>query len=147
MISHVSLTEDSPGAPGTVVGTKVAENLDAFSAIAVYFTLRGATGGALNVTLQVSYDGDKWYDWYRSSDIAAAAAATTFKVTDSHGDASTTLVGMGTTAPSAATPVLEKGTVAPGLWGKKMRAVFEAAGGTTQGASQEIIVVGHRPSG
>jgi hypothetical protein len=43
--------------------------------------------------------------------------------------------------------VLEKGTVAPGLWGKKMRAVFEAAGGTTQGASQEIIVVGHRPSG
>lgn len=147
MISHYDLTETSPGAASqTVLGTKFADNLDQFSMIAVYFTTRGATGGTTCITLQCSHDGGQtWFDWYRSADIAAGAAATTFKVTDSYGDESQTTIGTGTA--SAATPALAKGTVSPGIWGKKMRAVFETGAGVSVGASQGILVVGMRPSG
>lgn len=146
MITHVELGEKAPDSANTVtLGTKVADNLDQFAAIAVYMTTRGATGGISRVTLQVSHGAGKWWDWYRTADIAAGAAATTFKVTDSEGDASSTPVGTGT--DNAATPLLEKGTVAPGCWGRKMRAVFENDAGVTVGGTHDITVVGIRPSG
>ena len=141
-MTHVSLTESSPAAPGVVLGTRVAEGLEDFSSIAAYLTLRGGTGGILTLCLQGTFDGVKWFDWFRSADIAAAAAASTIKVIATTEGTTTTVVGTGTA--SAATPLLEKGSVVPGHPGRKLRAVFESGSGMTAGAQQEIVIVGSR---
>jgi hypothetical protein len=142
MMTNVTLIEPSPAAPGVVLGIKIADGLEDFGTIAAYLTLRGATGGILTVTIQGTFDGVKWFDWFRTLDIAALAAASTIKVVATTEGTSTTVVGTGTA--SAATPLLEKGTVVPGHPGRKLRAVFEAGAGTTLGASQEITIVGSR---
>lgn len=132
-----TLTETSPSAAGTTAGTKLATSLDDYDCITVYLTLRGATGGTLNVTIQRSPDGTTFYDWFRSSDITAAAAASSMTLCPVL-DGTPTVVGTGTT------PALAKGTVAPGLWGKQMRVVFEAGSGTSAGASQTVLIECHK---
>jgi hypothetical protein len=141
-MTHLTLTENSPAEPGVVLGTKVVDGLDSFGTIAAYITTRGGAGGILNICLQGSFDGQRWYDWFRTTDIAAAAAASTMKVIATTEGTTTTVVGTGDA--TTATPLLEKGSVVPGHPGKKLRAVFEAGSGMSAGASQEIIIVGSR---
>jgi hypothetical protein len=125
-----------------VLGTKIADGLSDFVSIAAYITLRGGVGGILNLTLQGSFDGQRWYDWFRTVDIPADAAAQTIKVIATTEGTTTTVVGTGDAV--SATPLLEKGSVVPGHPGEKLRVVFEAGSGTTVGALQEITIVGSR---
>ncbi len=141
--SHQVLTATSPAAPGVAFANVEAIGLDDFSSISVRITQQGATGGTLNIGLWVSFDGGTtYYEWFRTTDITAAAAASTVVVHPHTGTGAPVATGKWTAGTPV--PVLTKGAVAPGLWGSRMKVCFEAGGGTSAGAAQTIIVEGHR---
>lgn len=153
MITQQTVTVTSPAVTGVKVvevdnagAPAIFKDLDHATDIAVYLTLQGATGDDLGVVLQCSHNGKDWFDWFRSDDIVAAAAATILKVVPKPWDGSHTVVGNGTTTPPVATPALAKGTVAPGNWGSHMRIVFVPGTTTSAGAVQIVTVVSARPT-
>jgi hypothetical protein len=131
----------SPSEAGVAIGSE-AVGVTEGDGFAVYLTTRGATGGTLSVALQTSSDGVSYFDWYRSPDVSAAAAASTVKLTPA-GPTGPTAVGTGTA--SAATLALTKGVIAPGPVGSRLRVVYDAGTGTSVGATQNVRVeFGHR---
>ena len=137
MISHEKLTATSPAAESKVEYATYWKNLDQYRRLKAVAKLTGATGGTLNVTLQTSWDnGTTWFDWWRSSDVTAGAAAAYFVATSHEGDGTQKAVG------TALVPALAKGAVAPGPHGSWMRIVFEAGASTSAGALQEVTLVG-----
>ena len=128
-----------PGLPGGVAGF----GLDDFESIDVFAVLQGATGGTLDVYLQVSPDaGSTWFDAIHFAQLAAAAAQVMYRATlaarfQATGDAPI-VVG------SALNPALAAGVVVQGMGVDRCRLIFKAASGTTAGATQKVWVVGHR---
>lgn len=132
----IALKGTSPNTPSTTAGpeTKEAERLAGYSSMRIEATLQGATGGALDVYLQVSYDnGASWSDYCHFATVAAGAAAATFgvSVTRSNGSA-LAVVGKNTS------PALAAGTCRDGEWGGRARLLFVAGTDTTAGAQQTV---------
>lgn len=136
------LSATSPAAASTVAGTGLATTIGAavkmsgFKSMRIEATLQGATGGTLDVYVQVSYDGGvTWSDYVHFPQLAAAAGAVTYGVSmsRSNGDA-LAVVGKGTS------PLLAAGDWRDGEWGDAARLLFVAGGGTSAGAAQTVKV-------
>jgi len=142
--SNLVLSGTSPAAASTVAGTALlgsqtdlrSQKLSGFKSMRVEATLQGATGGTLDVYLQVSYDGGvTWSDYVHFAQLAAGAASVTYGVSmsRSNGDA-LAAVGKGTT------PLLAAGDWRDGEWGDAARLLFVAGGGTSAGAVQSVKI-------
>ncbi len=141
-----SLTSTSPSAPTTAVGATV-EGLGDYSSLVVLSTIRGATGGTLDVYLQTSIDQEgtatgvrKWADVVHYSQALAAAAETSYAIGLSRWgtEAAPTVVAYATNT----TVTLGANTVVPGVIGRAMRVVYKAGASTSAGASQVIDIYG-----
>lgn len=134
MIVKKDLSGTSPAAASTVVGLAVGD-LDNYDGLQIFATLTGATGGTLDVYLQVSPDdGTTWADYVHFPQLAAGAAAVSYLVTVSQFDGSAAVRVVGT----GSTPALAGNTVVGGSWGARMRVVFVAGAATSAGAAQTI---------
>lgn len=134
-----NLNSTSPASATTAVGATLA-GLDAFETLTIFATLTGATGGTLDVYLQMSPDaGTTWVDYIHYAQILAAAGAASKLITV------TRLTNSGT-APIAVgtgtTPALAANTIVGGNWGDRLRVLYVAGASTTAGAAQVIQIVG-----
>lgn len=138
MHTNFALTGTSPAAPGTVVGPVsdgVTQCVADYASMRVEASLQGATGGTLDVYLQVSYDqGVSWTDFAHFTQLAAGAAAIKYAFTSVRhvGDGAIVVPG------KDASPTLAVNTVRAGDWGSLVRVLFVAGAGTTLGATQTI---------
>lgn len=136
------LSYTSANAAGTTAGTPIT-GLGSFKSLFIYAALTGATGGALDVYLQVSPDfGVTWVDYAHYVQIAAAAtvAKKAFTVSRYGQQTTVTTVGAGTTAsPGVA---LAANTVIGGEFGDRIRVVSVAGASTSAGAAQVIKIIG-----
>lgn len=136
----IDFTATSPSAASTVAQTGI-NGLARFDAIAIEASLVGATGGTLDVYLQVSHDFNPtsaigtWVDYVHFAQLSAGAAAVSYRVDPAITNSITT-VGTGTT------PALAAAICAGGFWGDAMRVLFVAGASTSAGASQTIKVIG-----
>lgn len=135
--SSAAVVGSIAGAPlGVAVG-----GLDGLTGLFVEAILQGATGGTLDVYLQVCpIPGGNWYDYAHWVQIAAAAAPARFVFAVANTAQQLTITATGTNL----TPALAAGTVVGGPWGDRLRLVFVAGAGTSAGAVQTIIVTGQR---
>lgn len=126
----------SPASASTAVVTGVSsfKNFDAITFIA---TIRGATGGTLDVYVQHSQDGTNWYDYIHFPQLTAAAAAVTYHYSPALNDV-LTVIGSGTT------PALAAGTCAGGHPFEYLRVLYVAGASTSAGAAQSISVMAVR---
>lgn len=131
------ISDTSPAAASAVVGDTV-RGLGQYDAIVLLANLTGATGGALDVYLQASYDdGTTWTDYAHFPQLAAAAAPRWYHLgVPPGGETIISLVGSGVT------PALAANKCVGGPWSNMLRAVYVAGTGTTLGASQTIKIIG-----
>ncbi len=134
------ITDTSPAAPGTAAGD-VAGGLDRYDSLTIIATLQGATGGTLDVYLQMSPDGGTtWIDYAHYPQLAAAAVSSIRTWTVSRAAEQKTL----TTVGSGTSPALAANTIMGGDWGDRLRALYVAGASTSAGAVQTIRIVGTR---
>lgn len=137
---HV-FSDTSPAAAGTAVSASKAGALQRFGALTIIATLTGATGGTLDVYLQVSPDaGVTWYDYAHFAQLAAGAAAITKVITVSRAGQQTGIPTVGTDL----SPALAANAVVGGDFGDMMRVLLVAGASTSAGAVQTIKVIGTR---
>lgn len=134
----------SPASASTAVGG-IFERLDEFDSLVILAVLTGATGGTLDVYLQVATKEDdgadtEWVDYAHFAQISAAAAAITrlWSVTRLAQVTSIATVGKGTS------PALAANTILGGEFGSRMRILFVAGASTSAGAVQTIDIIGTR---
>lgn len=126
--------DTSPASATTAVGTTLPGfgDFDSFLCLA---TLQGATGGTLDVYLQISPDGGTtWIDFVHFAQLAASAAQVnkTFSVTRSVQQLALQSVGTGIS------PALAANTVLGGNFGDRIRTLYVAGVGTSAGATQTV---------
>lgn len=137
------LTATSPAAPGTdvtLVSDPATQSLVGYRSMSIESTIQGATGGTLDVSVQVSYDkGVTWSEYIRYSQLAAGAAQTTLITAHSR--------SIGTTVPQAigkgTTSVLTAPLGRAGEWGDRLRVMFVAGASTSAGAAQTFRIYLH----
>lgn len=146
-----NLTCTSPSSAITAVGARVT--LGPIHSLQIFATLQGATGGTLDVYLQIKYkfnpttyqqgigvvnDPSIWVDYAHFSQLASAASPvhTVWSVSKSGQQLTATTVGQDLS------PALTAGTIVGGEFGDEMRVVFTAGAGTSVGTSQQILLVG-----
>lgn len=118
---------------GTAAQTPVT-GFKAFSRLSIAATITGITGGTLDVYIQRSPDGVKYYDLIHFPTAAAGDAAVTYVVDlDSCND----YVVIGTDL----TPALEAGGVA-GLWSDRLRVLVVTGTGASAGAALVVHALG-----
>jgi hypothetical protein len=143
---RLRISENSPDAASTAPSATVLLGLDLFESVMIVATLQGATGGALDVYLQVRTKNqdsqpDEWVDYAHFAQIAAAAGATTKLWSVTRAAQVTTAATVGKNA----SPALAANTILGGEFGSEMRALFVAGSGTSAGAAQIIDVIGTLP--
>lgn len=134
------ISDTSPASASTAAGSAVY-GLDKFDSLMIVATLAGATGGTLDVYLQVSPDeGTTWVDYAHYPQLAAGAASSTRVWCVTRKAQQTTLATVGT----GSSPALAANTIVGGEFGDRMRAVYVAGAGTSAGAAQTIRIFGTR---
>lgn len=133
------ITDTSPAAASTVVGS-VVTGLDVIAeSIRVTAEIEGATGGTLDVYLQW-FDGVTWWDFVHFTQLASGGAAVVHNInltrTFQSADASGTSVGKDTT------PALAANAIADGDFGDRIRALYVAGVSTSAGQAQVITITG-----
>lgn len=135
-----SLSSTSPSSATTAVGATVGD-MGLCDSLYIYAELTGATGGTLDVYLQVSPDqGTTWVDYAHFAQIAGGAAVIKRVWCVSRGAQQTTV----TTVGSGTSPALAANTIIGGEFGDRMRVVYVAGAGTSAGAAQVITILGTR---
>lgn len=136
-IALLSGTEaTSPAAAGYVTSTPVA-GFAKCQWITVLATIKGATGGTLDVILEHSPDGNDWYEFVHFAQLAAAAAETTISWEPGDGGQ---FIAVGKNKTT--TTVLAAGASAGRLWFDRFRIRFVAGASTSAGAVQSVTVIG-----
>lgn len=132
------ITPTSPAAPGTTPVT-LATGVAKWDKMRLDVTLRGATGGTLDVYIQDSWDeGVTWNDVAHFTQLAGGASAASASVAPSDGAGAIVAIGIGTAAaPGVA---LAANTAVNGRWGDRLRVVFVAGSGTSAGAAQTLTL-------
>ena len=156
MLSTFIFSETTPAAAGTAASSQpvsssdghlasgVAGYLNDAESIDVFADLVGATGGTLDVYLQVSPDGNgaEWYDALHFPQLASGASAISYRASLSKftqpTSAAPVVVGKGLSPALAAT------TVVQGVSLDRVRLVFVAGSGTTAGAAAVVTVSANR---
>lgn len=131
---RIDLSFTSRSSAGTTAGTAVTD-LGGYRSMTIYAALQGATGGTLDIYLQVSPDGGTtWVDYAHFAQLAGGAAAIyrVWTVSRSAQQTSIATVGTGTS------PALTANSVVGGEWTDQMRVVHVAGAGTSSGAVQTI---------
>jgi len=134
------ISDTSPAAPGTVVGSIIG-GLGDFDSFRIDALLTGATGGPLDVYLQRELATNVWADWLHYTQIATGASAVMVTALAGASVVSAdvlalTTIGFGTTAaPGVA---LAAGKFIGGHPGSRVRAVYVAGASTSAGAAQLI---------
>ena len=136
-------SETSPAAPGTAVSsqsvqsaggnlaTGVAGPMADYDAVDVIAELKGATGGTLDVYVQISPDdGISWYDLIHFQQLASAAAVMYYQAPVSNATTTTQPILVGKNL----VPALAVNTVVNGAFSDRMRLVMVAGVSTTVGA-------------
>ena len=132
---NFDLSFTSPAAASTVAQTAVT-GMGPFTSGYLCCTLTGATGGVLDIYIQISPDGGaSWFDYLHFAQLAAGAAAVTKVVAISKKIPTTTAI---TTAGTGTSPALAANTVIGGDWGDRMRILAVAGASTSAGAAQVI---------
>lgn len=126
----------SPAAASTVVTTGI-NGLSAASSITIFAKVAGATGGVLDIYIQDSPNGVRWYDYWHIPQIAAGAAAVQYAYCPALND-SVTVIG---SVDAGTTPLLAAGAVRGGKWNDYMRVIYVAGASTSAGAAQDIRVL------
>jgi len=139
---RLRIQDTSPAAASTVIGSSV-DGLDQFESIIILATLTGATGGVLDVYLQVRTKGvdsqaDDWVDYAHFTQVGAGAGAITRLWSVSRTGQVTSIATVGRNA----TPALAANTILGGEFGSEMRAVYVAGASTSAGATQTIDIIG-----
>lgn len=132
-----AIATSSVGSAASVVGPNGAalsgDYLSGYYSMAVTANLQGATGGTLDVYLQVSYDsGATWVDYAHWTQLAGSAGAVSYIST--HTRAKSQALA---TAPSHS---LTANSTADGEWGTQARLFFTAGAGTSAGAVQTVVI-------
>lgn len=126
-VGSAATVKDTSGNPLT------GDLLSGFDSMQVTANLLGATGGTLDVYVQVSYDaGATWVDYIHYAQLANGAVASSY--VSSHSRAK----GQGVAVLPFHT--LSVGTSVDGEWGTQARLYFTAGAGTSAGAVQTIVL-------
>lgn len=120
-------------AAGTDPKTAVT-GFKAFSRLSIVATITGITGGTLDVYIQRSPDGVKFYDLIHFPTAAAGDAAVTY-VVDLEPCNDYIVIG------TDSTPALEAGGVA-GLWSDQLRVLVVTGTGASAGAALSVHALG-----
>ena len=130
-----NLVFTSPAAAGTETVGNI-QTLTPYRSIILAAELAGATGGPLDVYLQVRANTAAFYDWVHFPQIAAGASVAYYLIAASRGAQSSgiTLVGRGTT------PVIADNTFVGGDFGDRINVVCTAGVGTSAGGLCQINV-------
>ena len=131
----------SPNAPGSAVVGNAISGLQEFSKATIEAELNSATGGALNIFIQSSYDGKhvsdstkQWFDVIAYTQIAAASGPVAKTL-------ATIIRGITGAAPQALTQgTLAAGTVLQNMLGDALRVFAVAAAGTSAGGQQIVNI-------
>jgi hypothetical protein len=150
-------SETSPSSPQTVASSQpvagsdsgvpagvAAYNLDDYPNLTFFASLKGATGGTLDVYVQQSPDeGASWYDMIHFQQLLAGAAAVSYSATVGNRfmGASDAPVAVG----SGLVPALASGVVVQGIGADRLRLVMVAGVSTTVGAAVNVVVSATRP--
>lgn len=152
MIGTFIFSETSPNAAGTVASSQAVTNstiagvaapLDDWDAIDVTAEFGGATGGTLDVYIQVSPDqGASWYDIIHFSQATALSAMKFYQAPLSLATTTTAPVAVGKNL----SPSLGAGSasVVNGAWCDRARLVMVAGTGTSAGTSVVVKMAPQR---
>jgi hypothetical protein len=153
MITPYIFSETSPSAPGTSVSSQQVQNvtspypsgvatpIDDSDALDVFAELVGATGGTLDVYLQVSPDGGQsWTEIVHFPQLAAGAAVVKYQAPVSLFTNATVPVVVGKNL----VPALAVNTIVNGSYSDRCRLLFVAGTGTTSGAAVKVTVTPQR---
>ncbi len=132
-----TISGTSPATPGTAVLGKPAPNLEGFDTITIVATLRGGTGGVLDIYLQFSPDGTKWFDWAHFAQLADGVSPATRVWSVVRGTALATPAVVG----SEETPALAVNTFLATDWGTALRVLAVAGNQTTAGGVQQVVLL------
>jgi hypothetical protein len=149
--------ETSPPVAGTAASSQPVQNqalgylpngvagpMADYDAVDVVADLVGATGGTLDVYVQLSPDdGNNWYDVIHFPQVLAGAAAASYQAPLSNATATTTPIKVGRNLA----PALAAGTVVNGAFSDRLRLVMVAGTGTSAGASVTVRVQPQRSGG
>ena len=91
----LSFTAAQTAIAGTYKNDPQEGGVDALTFVKIIAELQGPTGGTLDVTIQDSQDGVKWFDYVHFAQVAAGAARAVFAYEPAMPNAITTI---GTTA-------------------------------------------------
>jgi hypothetical protein len=154
--AYFLFTETSPAAPGTAASsqpvagagsnfpTGVAAPMQDYEAVDVIAELKGATGGTLDVYLQISPDdGGSWFDVVHWPQLSAGAAAVTYQSPLSNATTTSTPVVVGKNL----SPALAANTVVNGAFTDRMRVVMVAGTSTSAGAPVTVRIAPQRSEG
>lgn len=149
-------SETSPSAAGTVASSQpvqsagsnfpagVAGPMADYDAVDVIAEFGGATGGTLDVYVQISPDdGANWYDIIHFTQAAAASAVKVYQAPISNATTTATPVAVGKNL----VPVLAANTVVNGAFSDRMRLVMVAGSGTTLGTIVKVTLAPQRSEG
>lgn len=135
-----SLTDTSPAAASTTsAGGDIGGGFRDAEALTIVATIRGGTGGTLDVYLQTSHDGGTtWHDYAHFPQLADGAAVSTrvWHVTRATSVGTLTAIGAGTS------PLLAANTILGGAWGDRFRALYVTGVGTSAGTAQAVSLYG-----
>jgi hypothetical protein len=146
-------SETSPAAAGTATSVNpvtnqasflpngVAGPLGDYDAVDITADITGATGGTLDVYVQISNDnGQNWYDVVHFAQATAGHAIASYQAPISNSTATTapTVVGKNLS------PALTAGAVVNGAFGDRMRLVMVAGSGTSAGAPVKVTIAPQR---
>jgi len=147
-------TEISPSAPGTAASSGPVQNAGSFlpggiagpmqdyDAVDVIAELKGATGGTLDVYVQISPDdGGSWYDIVHFPQLANGAAQVYYQAPISNATTTTTAIVVGKNLVPALTGTV---SVVNGAFSDRMRLVMVAGSGTSAGAQLVVKVAPQR---
>lgn len=132
-------TDTSPATASSANSLIIIGGLDSFDAMQIVTVFTGATGGDLDIYLQMADDRDSatWFDYAHWTVTAGAAVSTKLYTVSRQKDRVTGItIGMGDS------PALAAGTVLGGDFGAKMRVRWTAGVGTSAGAAQTIYFFG-----
>lgn len=138
---QIRLAALSPAAPGTVTGLVAtgdmtdehSQHLGGYRSMRVEASLQGATGGTLDVFLEISVDhGVTWTEYIHWTQFAAAGAAKRFSSAHSRSQSQTTIADTSV--------ALAANTARDGEWGHVFRLKYIAGAGTSAGAAQIVKI-------
>lgn len=135
-----SLSENAASSATTTVGSTI-KNVSGYNSVGVVATLRGVSGGTLDVYLQGSIDGTTWFDVAHFPQLASSAAAITYALgLTNKADPS---IGIKAVGLSTA-PALAANTLTGQGYGKYLRPLYVTGTGTSAGVGQVLKFFGYK---